>query len=60
MRSHRFLLLGSVCSLVSLPNAVSCAVSPGFDFAEFEMGNREKLLKEFPQAEKEIKMLTDP
>jgi len=27
---------------------VGCTVAPAFDFADFEMGNREKLLKEFP------------
>jgi len=26
---------------------VSCAVAPGFEFEDFEMGNREALLKEF-------------
>jgi predicted cupin superfamily sugar epimerase len=28
---------------------VSCAVAPGFDFAEFEMAKREELLKQYPQ-----------
>ena len=27
---------------------VGCTVAPGFDFADFEMAEREKLLKEFP------------
>ncbi len=27
---------------------VSCAVSPGFDFADFELGKREELMKIFP------------
>lgn len=28
---------------------VGCTVAPGFDFADFEMGKREKLVKEYPQ-----------
>jgi uncharacterized protein len=28
---------------------VSCVVTPGFDFADFEMGEREKLLTAYPQ-----------
>jgi predicted cupin superfamily sugar epimerase len=27
---------------------VSCSVSPGFDFSDFEMGKREELTREFP------------
>jgi predicted cupin superfamily sugar epimerase len=27
---------------------VGCSVSPGFDFADFEMGSRSELLKQFP------------
>ncbi|MES2267852.1 MAG: cupin domain-containing protein [Bacteroidota bacterium] len=30
---------------------VSCAVAPGFDFAEFEMARKGELLKQFPQHE---------
>jgi uncharacterized protein len=33
---------------------VGCTVSPGFDFADFEMGIRANLLKDFPQYEKII------
>jgi predicted cupin superfamily sugar epimerase len=29
----------------------SCAVAPGFDFAEFEMARREEMIAEFPQHE---------
>jgi uncharacterized protein len=29
-----------------------CNVSPGFDFADFEMGNFSKLVKQYPQHEK--------
>jgi predicted cupin superfamily sugar epimerase len=28
---------------------VSCVVTPGFDFADFELGRREALLAAFPQ-----------
>lgn len=37
---------------------VGCTVSPGFDFEDFELAEREKLLAEFPQHEELIKMLT--
>lgn len=33
-------------------------VAPGFEFEDFEIGNRETLLKAFPRAEKEIFDLT--
>lgn len=38
----------------------SCAVAPGFDFHDFELAERNFLLKEFPQYEKEIHFLTRP
>ncbi|MCY4524571.1 MAG: cupin domain-containing protein [Halobacteriovoraceae bacterium] len=37
---------------------VGCTVSPGFDFADFELGQKEKLLKEYPQHKKLIEKLT--
>jgi len=37
---------------------VGCTVYPGFDFQDFEMGEREVLLKEFPQIPEVIKLLT--
>jgi len=37
---------------------VGCTVSPGFDFRDFELGSREKLLKRFPCAAKIIRKLT--
>jgi uncharacterized protein len=37
----------------------SCTVSPGFDFMDFEIAERKKMLAEFPQFEKEILLLTD-
>ncbi|GAB3642145.1 cupin domain-containing protein [Spirosoma arcticum] len=37
---------------------VGCTVAPGFDFADFEMGDRTALLREFPQHQMVIEMLT--
>ena len=37
---------------------VSCAVSPGFDFADFEMAQREELHSKFPQYAEIIGQLT--
>lgn len=37
---------------------VGCTVAPGFDFADFEMGNRKNLLTRFPQHKNIIEMLT--
>jgi len=37
---------------------IGCTVSPGFEFKDFELGEREKLLKLFPQHENIIKKLT--
>ena len=40
---------------------VGCTVAPGFDFADFEMGRREELLRRFPQHAAVIQRLTgDP
>lgn len=36
----------------------SCTVSPGFDFQDFEIAEREKLLAEFPNAREIINTLT--
>jgi uncharacterized protein len=38
---------------------VGCTVAPGFDFADFEMGERGALARLFPKAEAAIKRLTD-
>lgn len=38
---------------------VGCTVAPGFDFADFEMGDRAKLLKKFPKAKEAIELLTE-
>jgi len=37
---------------------VGCTVSPGFEFSDFEFGERAFLLKEFPSSGKLIKLLT--
>jgi predicted cupin superfamily sugar epimerase len=37
---------------------VSCTVAPGFDFADFELGEQEALLDRFPQHERVIRELT--
>jgi len=43
----------------SLYSFVGCTVAPGFDFVDFEMGDRETLLKEYPNAKEIIERLTD-
>jgi len=35
-----------------------CTVSPGFDFADFELAKREELVKAYPQHEQIIRQLT--
>lgn len=37
---------------------VGCTVSPGFDFADFELGTRADLLARFPQHEEIVRALT--
>lgn len=37
---------------------VGCTVSPGFDFADFEMGGREELLERYPQHAEVIRRIT--
>jgi hypothetical protein len=39
---------------------VGCTVSPGFDFADFEMAKRDALLQAFPACAADITRLTDP
>lgn len=39
---------------------VGATVAPGFDFADFELGRRDDLLKRFPRASKHIQDLTEP
>jgi len=37
---------------------IGCTVSPGFDFKDFELGDKKVLLRKFPKAKKEIELLT--
>ena len=37
---------------------VACVVAPGFDFKDFELGNREDLIRKFPEHRKVIQELT--
>ncbi len=37
---------------------VGCTVAPGFDFADFEMGKREELAREYPEYREIIERLT--
>ena len=37
---------------------VGCTVAPGFDFADFEIGDRQELIQEFPTAREVIERLT--
>uniref|UniRef100_B8HVB1 DUF985 domain-containing protein n=1 Tax=Cyanothece sp. (strain PCC 7425 / ATCC 29141) TaxID=395961 RepID=B8HVB1_CYAP4 len=39
---------------------VGCTVAPGFDFADFELGDRTQLLQKFPQHQALIEKLTHP
>lgn len=39
---------------------VGCSVSPGFDFADFELPTRQELISLFPENEKIITRLTKP
>mmetsp|Transcript_22813 Transcript_22813/g.50032 ORF Transcript_22813/g.50032 Transcript_22813/m.50032 type:complete len:219 (-) Transcript_22813:318-974(-) len=38
---------------------VGCTVAPGFDFADFELASRAKMVADFPQHEAEIRKLTE-
>jgi predicted cupin superfamily sugar epimerase len=48
----------SRCSVADGFSLVGCTVSPGFDFADFELAVRSKLLLQFPQHEEYITALT--
>ena len=37
---------------------VGCTVAPGFDFADFELGNRKELIKAYPRHREIIELLT--
>jgi len=50
---------GSYPSSASEFSLVGCTVAPGFDFADFELASRAKLLQEFPAAADIIIKLTE-
>jgi predicted cupin superfamily sugar epimerase len=49
---------GATLQNESQPALVSCAVAPGFAFADFELAQKELLLQQFPQHHKIISRLT--
>ena len=49
---------GSRCSVSDGFSLVGCTVSPGFDFRDFEMADRNDLLSQFPQHKDHIIGLT--
>ena len=48
----------SRCSVKDGFSLVGCTVSPGFDFADFEMADRDILTQQYPQYGKDIMALT--
>jgi predicted cupin superfamily sugar epimerase len=48
----------SECSNPNGYSLTGCTVSPGFDFADFEMAERDSLINQYPQHAEEIKKLT--
>ena len=51
-------LFGSKPASENTYSLVGCTVAPGFDFADFEMPDRQTLLREFPEHESIISILT--
>lgn len=49
---------GSRCEVENGFSLVGCTVAPGFDFADFELADREKLTRQFPVHTKLIQELT--
>lgn len=39
---------------------LGCTIAPGFEFADFELGERDALLKRFPRRRRLIERLTNP
>jgi predicted cupin superfamily sugar epimerase len=52
------LWFASRCSVKEGFSLVGCTVSPGFDFADFEIADRSQLLQEYPQHGEWIERLT--
>jgi predicted cupin superfamily sugar epimerase len=51
-------LFGATVSDPSSYSLVGCTVAPGFDFADFEMPDREEICHQFPQHRQVIERLT--
>jgi predicted cupin superfamily sugar epimerase len=49
---------GAAADDVSSYSLVGCTVAPGFDFADFELGDREELSKRYPEHRAIIERLT--
>ncbi len=49
---------GSKPAIENSYSLVGCTVAPGFDFADFEMPDRQNLVQQFPQHQATIEMLT--
>lgn len=49
---------GATVDMSDSYSLVGCTVSPGFDFDDFEMGNREELLARYPRHSQIIEKLT--
>ncbi len=50
--------LGATVDIPDSYSLVGCTLSPGFDFHDFEMGNREELLAKYPRHSLIIRKLT--
>jgi uncharacterized protein len=51
-------LFGATVSDPRSYSLVGCTVAPGFDFADFEMPDREEICRQFPQHQQVIERLT--
>ncbi len=49
---------GSLPAPGSRYSLVGCTVSPGFEFSDFELGKRDALLAQFPEAREHVEALT--
>ena len=49
---------GAIPAMGSAYSFMGCTVSPGFEFSDFEIGARAKLLAAFPEARESIETLT--
>lgn len=49
---------GSRCEIVNGFSLVGCTVAPGFDFADFELANKNNLIKDFPHLSNLIEEMT--